>query len=336
MAGNTRFGVTNWIEDSNTTLLNGPAVVVGVIAQWTNGSANVTRAAGSWFTDGVKPWSLVGGNLATRFPASTRVQSVGATTLVMTAAATAAGSGTDSASFTPTYPLEEDVNFPTSNLQYPRRNVRWATGPTPTFPLSIEYDLGSNRLIAVFAGLASETLDALTSTLGFSSVALYTGTVYGSYTLQGSKNFALPYRDKGGPLASSVSHRFVRFQLGGVGPATAATVWAGPIGQDLGVALWPGSAFRHEDNVARGFTGGMLQAFFNRGPARRVMRFGLDGINETQRAQIFTVFGAPLRKPLLIDPDDECWEVALVDDSLEWIHRFNDYRSQILALETLR
>ena len=94
--------------------------------------------------------------------------------------------------------------------------------------------------------------------------------------------------------------------------------------------------FRHEENVARAFTGGLLQAFFRRGPDRRVMRFDLAGIDDATRVLIFNTFIGATRKPLLIDPIDDCWEVALADDSLDWTHRFVNYNAQVLALESLR
>lgn len=337
MAGTTRFSSVNATEASGVTVLNGPAVAVGVIGQWSFGSSLINRGAGSWITDGIKPWSLLSGNLAAKFPAGTRVQTVATLSLAMTNAATTAGAGTDSGTFTPTFARYEDTSFPMENLLYPKRYVPWHTGAGVPNPVTVELDLGAAPDVDLFAMLAHEKTTAAQA-LGAYSSTVYSAVTYGAYGAGVFNDHSLnaPYRDAGVVLAARRNHRFWKVEISNDGPFMLGSIWLGPIGLDMDVSHWPASSFRHELNVARASTGAREQAMFRLGTARRVMRLLFDSIVDTKRDALFALFSNPARWPLLIDPADKMNEVALDGDALEWSSKFTNLQSQPLFLESLR
>lgn len=333
---NTRFLKLNRLENAGVAILNGSPVVFGVIGQWSNGSANVSRAAGNWIADGVKPWSLLSGNLATRFPGGTRVSLVGTTTLTMTNPASAGGSGTDSGTLTPTFTLDEDPLFPTSNLLFPKRFVPYHSSPAPASPVTLEFDFGTTVAMQYLAILCAKSLYPSAGN-GISSATFHTATTYGTYTNQGTATLATPYRDRGIVLGGSVSPRFLKVVLQNDGiPFSLGGVWAGPLGLDLGFMWWPSTSVREEENVARASNGALDQYRFHRGGIRRVWRIALNGIPGSQLDAIRETFSKATRAPLLVDHNDLFWEVALAEDAHDWLYRFNDYFEQGLALESLR
>lgn len=333
---NTRFLKLNRLESAATVILNGPAIAFGVIGQWSNGSPNVTRAAGNWISDGIKPWSLLSGNLAARFPGGTRAAVVGTTTIQMTNAATAGGSGTDSGTLTPTFALDQDPDFPATNLLFPKRFVPFHTSASPPTPLTLEFDMGATASMQYLALLCGKSLYPAAGT-GITAATFHTATTYGSYTNQGTATLSAPYRDRGIVLGGSVSPRFVKVDLQSDGtPFSVGGIWAGPLGLDLGLMWWPGTSVREEENVARGSNGALDQYRFHRGGIRRVWRIALNGIPGSQLDAIRETFSKATRAPLLVDHNDLFWEVALAEDAHDWLYRFNDYFEQALALESLR
>lgn len=338
MAGTTtRFSTSNLLEQAATSLLNGPPVSVGVICQWVFSSSIVNRAAGSFIADGIRPWSLLSGNLAAKFPAGTRVQSMVATSLSMTNTATTIGSGTESATFTPTYPLNEDPNYPTTNLLYGKRYVPWHTAtPTPD-PTVLEFDLGSALPADFFALLCKDRLDT-SQPLGTYSSTARSGTAYGTYpnSYFNDHSLAAPYRDAGKVFPARDTSQFWKFELNKDSNITLGGIWLGKFDVDLLLAYWPDSTFRHESNVSRMETGARLPMRFNRGAPRKLFQLEMGGISDAMLTQILGVLREPTRQPVLIDKDDKVFEIALDQDSVEWVDRFNNYHRQTLMLEALR
>lgn len=337
MAGTTRFSAVNVTEAAGVTVLNGPNVIVGVIGQWVNGTAFISRASGSWITDGIKPWSLLGGNLATKFPAGTRVQSVSTLSLLMTNLASAVGAGTDSGSFTPTFARYEDADFPMENLLYPKRYVPWHSGLGVPNPVTVEIDLGTNPSVDLFAMLAHEKMTAAQA-LGAYSSSVYSAASYGAYGAAVFNDHSLnaPYKDAGVVLAARRNHQFWKVEINNDGPFMLGSTWLGAIALDMEVSHWPDSSFRHELNVSRGETGAREQAMFRLGVPRKVMRLLYNSIPDSKRDAMFALFSDPTRWPLLIDPADKMNEVALDGDAIEWSSKFTNLQSNPLFLETLR
>lgn len=335
MAGTTRFLRTNRIESAATVILNGPPLVFAAIGQWANGSAAVTRASGSWILDGVRPWSLLGGALAARFPAGTRVQAVGPGVLTMTNTATAAGAGTDALTLTPDFTLEEDPNFPMSNITVPRRYIPWHSSNAATGTFTVDLDLALGASYQAFGIMAANALDPSLGT--FSGASLYTAATYGgAYTLRATANPTTGYRDRFAIMGSVITDRFARVEVNTSVPFSIGGIWLSTVATDLGFAWWPETRLRHEENELRAENAAREQVTFALGFPRRVWSIELGGITDATLAQLLTVFRNQQRKAILIDPDDEGWEVQIVDGAVEWAEKFIGLNRSQLVLESLR
>lgn len=327
---NTRFAYTNRLESA--ALLNGAAVVTGAINQWSNGSANVTRASGSYITDGVKAWSTVGGTLATKFPATTRVQSVSALTLVLTAAATAGGSGTDSGSFTPTFALEENASFPTSKAQDGQRYIPWLTGAAPASPLTVEYDLGSSLACSLAAALAIPPIVSASTTRITSVEVEYTDTYGSGWTSAGSFS-PNSLTDKGMVFASQTK-RFWRFKFTNSGQFVVGELWLGVPDQDMGAQYSPGTIRGHRKNrTLAESSAGIRQHFYH---SRNLHQWTLDYnvITETMRAKLDTLFQQQ-RSFLFIDENDNVYQVESTEDAWGAEAVFTSVDNSRLVIEEL-
>ena len=323
----TRFAYTNRLESSSSVLLNGPAVVTGVINQWTNGSALVTRASGSYITDGIKPWSLVSGNLAAKFPASTRVASVdSATQLTLTANATAGGSGTDSATFTPDRALEQDANYPMTNAQNGQRYIPWKSSGSPPGTVIVEYDLGSVLNCEIAAAFN------LNMGLGISAIEIQYASVYGTWT--SAVTFNPAQRVNAGSGFTNVARRFWRFILTVTGPFTVGKLWLGLMQQDMGVQFSPGTVRGHRKNRSTSQSGaGLRQSFYH---SRNLHQWSLayDQIPTADRTKLDTVF-LQQKSIVLIDQDDAFHEAESTEEAWGASEIFTAVYSSRLVLEEL-
>lgn len=335
MAGSIRFARTNLLEAAAAYLLNGPAAVLGVVCQWTNGSASVTRAAGSFIADGVKRWSLVSGNLATRFPANVRVSAMAADGLSITlsSAATAGGSGTDSGTFTPNAPLDEAAGYPMLNVMNGKRYVGWKSAAVPASPVTLEFDLGSSKTAAMVTMLAHDS-----GAIGSSNGAVIFGVDYATtysgaaptWTSLGTK-FLLGARDsmlEFSPTAArfwrvsvtpgSVSGVAVQFGFGGI--------WLGAFDQDMGTFGNPGSNRRRTKQRARLEAGGRAVSFIRTGFDSFLFTPKFFPLADADYSGLENSFTSD-RGVLLIDHRDSPFEVEWVDDAIEWEPMFTGLSS---------
>jgi hypothetical protein len=326
----TRLLYTNLLEQSFAYLLNGPPVTTGVINQWSNGSTSVTRAAGDYVADGIRRWALLSGNLAAKFPGGTRIQVIAPDELIMTAAATAGGSGTESATFTPDHSAAALAGYPMSNLQNRQRYVPWRSEDPPSgSDYFMEYDMGSAKTVAA-AGYLAFDQDPL---VGLSACTVQYGSTYGSWTDAVGLG-AGSARDRLAAVAN-ISARFWRHYLASFAALGVGALWLGVVQQDLGISFGPKSGFSRTRGKSMIRSGGGLPYYTTTGRGIRRIELDYEAIPAATWAKIEAVFDQTERPPILWDDLDKAYEVEWEEDRLAWSRPFTDLYQTRPTLEAL-
>lgn len=338
---NLRLAYTNHLEAIYTAgagLLNGSPIIVAANS-CTSGSPSITRASGSYLTDGVKRWSLLSGTIAARFPASTRVTNVTAGTLTMSNNATSSTGAAESGTFTPTFLKLEDLNYPVTNLLNGQRYVPWDTG-AGVFPLthSLEFDFGATRSVGLFALLGMTWANSV----GISVATISSGSSYGSYTLRATITAPNPGVDRDlaaifGPIVA----RYWKIDLAIDARTVLGGLFAGSIDQDLGTGPGVGSSRSRRRPTARQETPGGVPIYSRMGDYdARTWNFTNDATPSSVRQQIEAAFANRIlngvhRPVLLLDENDQVFEVEFLEATMQWVSRFTNVDSLTMALESL-
>jgi hypothetical protein len=231
MATSLRFVTTNLIEQSYCSLMNGPAVVLAGINSCDGVDAEITRASGSYVTDGVRPGALLSGAMAANFPASTYVLAVTALVLTMSANSTGAA-GPIAATFTPYVTRNEVSPFVMENAMLRDRRLLWqATGST-----TVDFDLAANRdfrapVLAGHRGISGAGITSCPVKYAASATG-YPPASGGAWTT--AATLANPVRDKGAVFAQATG-RWVRFEITAATAFTLGKFVLGALDYDLGV-----------------------------------------------------------------------------------------------------
>lgn len=339
--GNIRLAYTNHLEQvygGGGGLLNGSAVVVAANS-CVSGSPSITRASGSYLTDGVKRWSLLSGAIAARFPANTRVTNVASGTLTMSANATSSTGATESGTFTPTFLKLEDAAYPVVNLINGQRYVPWDTGPG-SFPVahSLEFDFGATRSINLFALLGM----TWSAALGISVATISSGSVYGTYTLRGTITAPNPGIDRDlAVIFSSVVARYWKIDLAIDARTVLGAIFAADMDQDLGTGPGVGTTRSRRWPVARQETPAGSPIYTRMGDYEaRTWNLNYEALLPATRAQFEAAYSnrglnGAHRPIVLIDEADQVFEVEFVNSRHDWTNRFTNVDQTTIALESL-
>lgn len=346
MAGSIRLLRTNFIEATATTLLNGPAIVLGVICQWTNGSNQVTRATGSFIADGVKRHSLVSGNLATKFPANMRVTALAADglSITLTSAATAAVGGTDSGTFTPERALEEAPGYPMENIRNGKRYNGWKTSAAPPGQVIFEFDLGSAKSVAAFLMLAHEDGTIGSIPTGASVVWIDYATTYaGASPIVSWVNIGffpiIGARDKFLDIGP-INARWWRIRLDPSLDAAFATIpfglgglWLGAFDADMLTFGNAGSDRKRIKTRSRTEAGGKQPYYLRTGFDVYEFSPQFSPLNDADYIKLETSFTD--RPVILLDHRDLPFECEWVDDEITWSPMFTGISASAPRLRSL-
>jgi hypothetical protein len=233
--------------------------------------------------------------------------------------------------------LDQSTGYPTSNLKTSDRYTLWKTGDPPSgSPVQVDFDLGSNKTVTSVGvlGYRGPFGTAVTS-VAIYSAASASGYPPGAWTLQATINVNALFDTRDfGAIIASVSHRYWRFEF-----THGGTAWS--IGK-----LWVGNA---TDLGAIHSPGGLYAPFRNRletplpNGAVVLSDLGDPGADWTLPWQTIT---SSLRTTLLslqqqtgsflmIDPDDNFFEVYLVGGRAETLRQFTTTFDANLALRRL-
>lgn len=332
-----RFGYTNNVESLFTKIMNGPARVYGSGLSCSSGVAAITRASGSFVTDGVQVGALVSGTIASSFLAGTRITAVSALSLSTTANASTTQTNV-AGTFTPSFPLVEASGFPMSNLLVGNRYNVWDCGASPSSPITIDFDLGGTRTVRIcaLAGHSSAAAGA-----GVSDYEFQSATSYPTFT---SRLVVTPtdtlFRDSGGVI-STVNARYWRLIIGNVGRFSLGGVWLSSLDLDLGTALTPGSQVSRSTPVARMVGPSGIPYTFRNGTGKREWTIRIGAMLSTTRRSIEAMYtntgvsGSVYRTPMMIDEEDNAYEVDFAESQLGWARQHVNLDAVDLALESL-
>jgi len=330
-----RFAYLNHLEDPVTYFANGPQITYsGGQLSASNGVASITRASGSFITDGVKKWALVGGTIASSFPANTRVSAVAALTLTTTANATGTASGVNG-TLTPDLALNEDPAYPETNLTNKQRYIPWKTF---SIPGGASYDLGSAKSCNCVAALAHQIMDPTVG--GLYNVDIYSADTWGTWTFRG--NIDMLNKRDGGDVFTTVSARYWKFPMASSGVFSLGGLFLGRtdlagVGEDLGIQFGPGTAHATQQPSSTLLTPSGIPYEFMSPFDRRTWSMRWDALTPSNRQKIETVLKASrnTRTPVMFDESDVPWEIRFVDRRVAWTSVFNTVESMSLDIESL-
>lgn len=341
---NLIFLYKNWIEQSGTLLLNGPAVTCTNL-DCTQTLYTITRASGSFIDDGVKVKALLSGTIAARFPAGTRVSTVAAMTLTMDGVAASNGPGTESGTFTPDCELIQDTTAPMANVLVPDRYVFWDRG-AGTATASVLLDLGVARQVKMIGVLGNVTSSA--STGGITSVNVYRSSSFlgaaptwiSTATLTPTSIFD---RDFGTALGSAVTARYWKIAVNYSARASIGGIWLGLDDFDLGFEDAPGASMRVVANSTRAsnpYTGAQQATRLGGEAAYWTLNWSAVGSSTRDSFLNYVVRnhginGATYRTPIFIDASDLWNEVRFAGDAFNWSRTFINVDAMTIDLEGL-
>jgi hypothetical protein len=325
---NIRFHYTNLLEAANVFLLNGPAVVIGAVNNNVNGSNQVTRGSGSYITDGVRRWSLLGGTLATKFPAGTRVTNIVDALTITVSNTSNQANATSSGTFTPTNAADELSSNPMSFMLTPDRRVPWITSLTPPSLYYVEFDLGSPKSVL---NVSAHNMIVQSNTV----VTISSGSVYGTWTNINTFSINTTKPDGGIIFTSAVSARFWRIEF--LGPTLQYSVGRinfGVVQQDMGKMFSPGTVRSSIKNRVRVRSEMKIDKSFYYGRNLRAWQFNYSRIQAVDRTKLEAVFDQ--KKPvILIDENSAFYEVDAPEDRTDFIQSFIDSFNNIFTVEEL-
>jgi len=345
---NLLFLTTNQIEQAETTFMNGATAVTVTNLDCATGSPLITRASGSFITDGVRLKAVLSGTIAARFAANTRVNSITEMSLGMSANAGSDGPGTESGTFTPIAGLQQDTTAPMSNVQIPDRYVFWDSGAGSYSTAYLCYDIGYSKACSSAGVLRHVPADYVVG--GISSVGVYSAATITGATPAWTMRWTLTPtdawdRDFGVSRQTPASGRYWMFAVSFSGRCSVGGLWLGASANDVDLARegGPGSTVEITANTAtviNPYTGAPQVTRFGGERIRRTLDWGaLTTAQRTQlRDSVFRNRGVDtvrFRAPVLIDEDGDWNEVRFSEDRFAWSRVFTGVDSMLLDVEGL-
>ena len=249
--------------------------------------------------------------------------------------------------------IEEDPQYPMTNLYYPDRYRVWSTrvGNSPGGNIEVHIDLAGGSS-APGAGGADVTVSSLgllglrphasgaIATVGFgyrTRAQGYSASGYAGFV--SSPIAANPPRDSIGIDATPVSARYILFSINGTDTSgfSLGSFWVGVL-QDVGI-FWSadgGATWGEDHNVLLSPTAGGHQTAVNRGDPFARYTLSFFKITNATRAILETHFGAAQRgQPILILDENNVPRQFLVMDGPQFSQAFDGLYSATLNLVRL-
>lgn len=226
--------------------------------------------------------------------------------------------------------LEETSPYTMTMAQNAQRYAFWKTGASPSYPVDADFDLGSAQACTGAFGLNIAGVD---SSSFLTQIQVFSASAYGPgpWTTRGTMTLGSTIRD-GGVAFSTVTARYWRFELSGVGQVSIGRLALGSL-TDLSVIHSPGGQDSPRGaRLIQSVPGGEMFVTDLSERLGREIVLPYRGITDTLKASLETI-ATTSGTVILYDARDMAYECVVPERSLSVTRQFNNGSQNVYDCE---